>query len=239
MLLLTWQRDEAGHIGGRACTNRPRLCPGDEVDACGLRLRRTWRGLSPLFPCEGDHIHTGTCKVHGRNAWQVSREGAVLLGMSMSMLHGLKQVHAATFGRNRRAQRSECCNELYSPASTFRRVFGPSLRHGYPGAGAVACLRGVQGASGGFRGRVEFRPLRRVGGRTGWRDSTTTMRAPSLSSTTVCVYDASAQICCASFVPCKPQARTRARRCRRNCTRMPKAKSVGSHVPTDMSIMIS
>ena len=35
----------------RACTNRPRLCPGDEVDACGLRL-----DTRPLFPCEGNHI---------------------------------------------------------------------------------------------------------------------------------------------------------------------------------------
>ena len=33
-----WQRDVAGRMAGRACTNRPRLCPGDEVDACSLRL---------------------------------------------------------------------------------------------------------------------------------------------------------------------------------------------------------
>ena len=40
-------------MAGRACTNRPRLCPGDEADACGL----TWRG--PLIPCEGNHISCG------------------------------------------------------------------------------------------------------------------------------------------------------------------------------------
>ena len=40
---VAWQRDVAGCMAGRACTNRPRLCPGDEVDACGLRLE-TWRG---------------------------------------------------------------------------------------------------------------------------------------------------------------------------------------------------
>ena len=32
----------------RACTNRPWLCPGDKVDACGLRVD-TW--LSPLVSC--------------------------------------------------------------------------------------------------------------------------------------------------------------------------------------------
>ena len=57
------QRDVAGYImAGRACTNRPRLCPGDGVDACGLRLE-TWRGLSPLFPCpvvfRGNSTFTG------------------------------------------------------------------------------------------------------------------------------------------------------------------------------------
>ena len=59
-----WQRDVAGRMAGRACTNRPRLCPGDEVDACGLRLE-TWCGLSPLFPCEGNHI---SCSRRGRAA---------------------------------------------------------------------------------------------------------------------------------------------------------------------------
>ena len=42
-------------MAGGACTNRPRLCPGDEasIGTFGLR-RRTWRGLSPLFPCKGE-----------------------------------------------------------------------------------------------------------------------------------------------------------------------------------------
>ena len=48
-----WQRGVAGYMAGSssACTNRPRLCLGHEADICGLRLE-TWRGLSPLFPCE-------------------------------------------------------------------------------------------------------------------------------------------------------------------------------------------
>ena len=33
-------------MAGGACTNRPRLCQGGEVDAYGPRLE-TWRGPSP------------------------------------------------------------------------------------------------------------------------------------------------------------------------------------------------
>ena len=53
------QRDVAGRMAGRACTHRPRLCPRDEP---GRRLRphrlklETWRGPSPLFPCEGKSL---------------------------------------------------------------------------------------------------------------------------------------------------------------------------------------
>ena len=46
-------------MAGGACTNRPRLCPGDEVDACGLRLE-TWRERSPLFPWESTSQHSLT-----------------------------------------------------------------------------------------------------------------------------------------------------------------------------------
>ena len=44
--------DATGHMAG-ACTNIPRLCPGDQVDACGLRLE-TW-----LVPALADSFFGG------------------------------------------------------------------------------------------------------------------------------------------------------------------------------------
>ena len=44
------ERSDWAHMAGGACTNRPRLCPGDEasIGTFGLR-RRTWRGGTAHF----------------------------------------------------------------------------------------------------------------------------------------------------------------------------------------------
>lgn len=47
-------RNVAAHMAGRACTNRTRPCPGDEVAASGLRLEAWLAWAQPTSPLRGE-----------------------------------------------------------------------------------------------------------------------------------------------------------------------------------------